>query len=310
MSTYQGERFVVEQIRSILDQLPEKGVILVRDDGSVDATVAKIEALNDSRITIIKGSNIGFARSFLSLVMSAPADSDVVMLADQDDVWLPGKIERAIDYLLSRGEEPALYCSRLRLVDVNLNPLGLSPKLPQKLTFQNALAESVVVGCTAAFNRPALQLIRQVGDISKIHFHDWWVSLVVAAFGEVYGDSEPTVLYRQHGGNVIGMGAGMDRYWKIIHFIRKSDWIHIMFNQIENFRKVFGNDLSPENRNLFETHFNPHAPMSIFRLVSSRRRFRRTFIDDVLLRLMIILSIVRGRGLLPGNECDPSNKMM
>src|SRR4051794_40053312 len=93
LSNYQGGRFVAAQLRSILDQLPGGGKILVRDDGSLDDTVSTIESLHDPRIEISRGSNIGFARSFLALMDVAPPDADMYMLADQDDVWLPNKIE-------------------------------------------------------------------------------------------------------------------------------------------------------------------------------------------------------------------------
>src|SRR5258708_37501065 len=99
MSTYQGEHFVSDQLRSILFQLPEVGRILIRDDGSTDETIARIEAIGDNRVAILRGENIGFARSFLSLMDAAPRNADMYMLADQDDLWMPEKIQRAKDCL-------------------------------------------------------------------------------------------------------------------------------------------------------------------------------------------------------------------
>jgi glycosyltransferase involved in cell wall biosynthesis len=299
MSTYQGERYVTEQVASILSQLPEDGRILVRDDGSCDGTLAKIEAFGDYRISVIRGGNIGFLRSFLSLIQAAPTDADMFMLADQDDVWLPGKIERAERYLKGRDAVPRLYCSRMRLVDDDLKPIGFSPEWPRKPSFQNALVENVVTGCTAAFNRAALDLVQQHGDVELLYYHDWWLYLVIAAFGEVYADPEPTVLYRQHGGNAIGMGAGLGRYLTIMRVLGRVNWIHVMFNQIENFCAVHKENLKSEQSSYIGKYFNPHDPRSVFCLLFSFRRHRQRLLEDVLFRGMVIVAIVSGRGLLP-----------
>lgn len=312
MSTYQGERFVEEQLTSILTQLPINGRILVRDDGSRDGTVAKIEGLGDARISVMRGENIGFVRSFLTLLESAPADADMVMLSDQDDVWLPTKIERAQHHLRGYDAVPTLYCSRLKLVDDQLRPLGLSPEWPRAPSFPNALTENIVTGCTAAMNRAALSLVKQHGDPSRIYFHDWWLYLVVAAFGQVIVDAEPTILYRQHGGNAIGMGSGLHRYWTVLRFLRKRNWVHIMFNQIENFRNVHAHTLSTEHRLLLDRTFNPHMLTSAARLLVSPNRYRQTLLSDFLFRMILLFDIVTGRGLLPksvGNQLSKTRQV-
>ncbi len=237
MSTYEGERWVVEQIRSILDQLPPEGRLLVRDDGSRDGTAQRVIAIGDPRISLTRGENIGFVRSFLGLLASVPQDAEMIMLSDQDDIWLPGKIERAWRAVEPGGAVPTLYCSRLKLVDNRLAPLGLSPECPRPPSFANALAENIVTGCTAALNPAAARLVTQYGDVSKIYFHDWWLYLVIAAFGRVVFDPEPRIPDRQHGNNAIGMGSGVGRYLAILRFVRRQSWTHIMFNQIENFRQ-------------------------------------------------------------------------
>lgn len=296
MSTYQGARYVVEQLQSILGQLPPGGQIVVRDDGSTDGTPDTIAALQDPRIHLARGPNIGFARSFLTLLAEAPEDADMVMLADQDDVWLPHKIQRAWDHLAPLAGTPALYCSRLQLVDAQLRPIGLTPLRQRPPCFENALAENIVTGCTAAMNRDALRLVRRCGDVSMIHFHDWWCYLVVAAFGRVVYDPEPTVLYRQHGGNVIGMGSGIGRYWANLKFIRKTSWVQIMYRQVENFRQVYSGQLSPDQRRFVGQFFSPNSRASVLALVSAWVRFRQTLLDEGLLRLLVLTEYILGRG--------------
>jgi glycosyltransferase involved in cell wall biosynthesis len=298
MSTYQGEAFVREQIASILQQLPQEGRLVIRDDGSTDATVAEIESIGDRRITVHPGANLGFVRSFLSLLESVPDDTELVMLADQDDVWLPHKIERAWQTISAAGDTPTLYCSRLLLVDAALRPIGLSPLWPRQPTFRNALSENIVTGCTAALNLPAVRLVVRSGNPARIYFHDWWIYLVVAAFGKVVYDPEPSILYRQHGGNAIGMGSGLARYRTIGRFLRRRSWVRIMFDQIENFRVTHVAALAPAQRALLAARFDPNSGRSIARLLLVPGRQRQFLCDEFLLRAMIVMELLRQRGTL------------
>jgi glycosyltransferase involved in cell wall biosynthesis len=299
MSTYNGERYVRKQAESILAQLPEGGRLLIRDDGSHDQTVAVIESMQDLRISLVRGRNIGFVRSFLMLLAEAPNDADMVMLSDQDDIWLPDKVARAWATIGASGSVPTLYCCRLRLVGPDLSPLGLSPLWPRPPSFQNALTENIVTGCTAAINPAALRLLRECGDTGRIYFHDWWLYLVVSAFGQVVFDPEPTILYRQHGGNAIGMGAGLARYWTILRFLRKRNWVHILFNQIENLRAVHGKHLPAAHQALLDASFDPRNWRAILRLVVVPRRLRQTLLSDALFRGILVFELLTGRGLMP-----------
>lgn len=297
MSTYNGEPYLEEQVQSILGQLPAEGWLLVRDDGSRDGTVRKLQALDDPRVRILAGENVGYSRSFLTLLSSVPPETEMVMLSDQDDVWLPGKIQRAWDHL-ARVEGPGLYCSRQRLVDAELRPISCSAPWPRGASFANALAENIVTGCTAALNAPALRLVTRCGDASRIQFHDWWMYLVVSAFGTVITDPEPTLLYRQHGRNVIGRGPGWRVYLVNLRFIVRRSWVHIMYSQIQNFRATHGAALAPGQRRLVEDYFDPCRAGSVLRLLFVPRRFRQKMMDELLLRLLIVAEVIAGRGLV------------
>lgn len=298
LSAYKGAPWIRQQIESILSQLPPEGRLVVRDDGSPDETVLRVREIHDPRLTLVEGTNVGFVRSFLGLVANAPPDADMVMLSDQDDVWLPNKVQRAWEVIAASGAVPTLYCSRLRLVDSKLHPLGLSPLWARAPSFQNALAENIVTGCTAALNPSAVDLLRDNGDAGLIHFHDWWLYLVVSAFGRVVFDPEPTILYRQHGNNAIGMGQGLGRYATILRFIRKHDWVHIMFNQIANFRSVHGSRLPAHQRRVLDALFAPDDWKSVARLLAQPCRLRQTVAGDVLFRLLLLRNILGRRGLV------------
>ena len=288
-----------EQIASILSQLSSTGRLLIRDDGSTDETVCYIKSFNDPRISLSCGKNVGFVKSFLTLITTAPDDADMIMLSDQDDIWLPEKIERAWNVIKNSGDTPTLYCSRLQLVNSELQPIGLSPSWPRTPSFENALTENIVTGCTAALNPAAVKLVGRFGDSKKIYFHDWWLYLVVSCYGIVIVDPVATILYRQHGKNMIGMQHGLKRYWTILRFLRKTNWIHIMFNQIENLNLAHGQIIPFHQKLLLKEKFNPHNWKSIVRLIFQPKRLRQTILSDILFRGILILDIITGRGLLP-----------
>lgn len=295
MSTYQGERWLQQQLTSILAQLPPDGRLLIRDDGSTDDSIRIIKETVDPRIRFEAGTNLGFAASFFRLLESVPPEFNVIMLADQDDVWLPGKISRAFDVLRTCEDFPTLYCSRLRMVDENLNVIGESPLPPRGPSFQNALCENIVTGCTVALNRAALNLVLRTGDRRRIYFHDWWIYLVVAAFGQVRMDSTPTLLYRQHASNVVGRGTGLGRYWANLAFIRRRSWVKIMFDQIRNFRDAHGHFLRPDQIREIDRFFDPTSIRSMARLLLIPVRRRQIWLDELLLRAMVLQEMIFGR---------------
>jgi glycosyltransferase involved in cell wall biosynthesis len=292
MSTYCGERFVVEQLHSILEQLPADGRIMVRDDGSRDGTANIIEALADPRIVLLRGENLGFSRSFLTLLDQAPHDADMVMFSDQDDVWLPGKIERAWQHLLPLAGAPGLYGSAQMLADAELRPLHPTRPWPRGPSLASALTENIITGCTAALNRPAVELLQRGGVPDGVRLHDWWMYLVVSAFGTVVFDNEPTLLYRQHGGNQIGHGAGwLGRHLGVLRFLRRNDWVGILLAQIHAFLTHYGDALDPATRNLVVNHFAIANGSAVprWRLIFSTRRWRQGPAWDVMLRLLLVL---------------------
>jgi glycosyltransferase involved in cell wall biosynthesis len=296
MSTYMGQRFVSEQLLSILSQLSPRGQILVRDDGSSDRTAEVIAALDDPRVSLTLGNNLGFGRSFLTLLAQAPAEADMVLFADQDDVWLPGKIDRAWQHLAPLGATPGLYGSAQMLVDAELRPLHATPPWPRGPSLANALTENIITGCTAALNRPAVELLQRAGVPDGVHFHDWWLYLVVSAFGTVVYDDQPTLQYRQHGGNVIGHGAGwLGRQWGVLRFILRNDWVGILQRQVAAFMKHYGDALPPHTLNWILRHFHsPDNGAAIrWRMVFTARRWRQALVGDVALRVLLVAHKLR-----------------
>lgn len=289
MSTYNGARFVGEQIRSILAQLPDEGILLVRDDGSTDATKESIAQFDDPRIELVCGSNLGFARSFFELMRMAPRGRDMYMLADQDDIWLQDKISRAWSQVCHYRQRPFLYCAVPQLVDVALRPIGLGRQSAACVTLLNALVENQVTGCTVAMNESLLDFaLPDEQSLSDIHFHDWWLYVVAVAFGTVYCDSTPTILYRQHDGNYMGYGAGLKRYWKMLTYLRRKNWLASMLSQATAFRRMHGGALSRMQLNALNALLTPSGQLRRWEMVCATRRHRQGLGGELLLRALLI----------------------
>jgi len=213
LSTYNGERHLPALLDSLAGQTHGDWRLVVRDDGSSegDGTVALLQAFaarHPGRVHLEAGPNLGAVASFLTLLRRPEAEAEAVAFCDQDDVWHGDKLARALEHLSARPAVPALYFTRARLVDDDLRPLGLSPPF-DRVGWSQALFENAAIGCTTVFNAAAYRLIvSSLPEPSGVVVHDWWCYLVVSALGEVFYDPSPSVDYRLHAGNVIGLPQG------------------------------------------------------------------------------------------------------
>ena len=173
--------------------------------------------------------------------------AEYVAFADQDDVWLPAKLERATIALSNAGQRrPALYCSSATITDERLKPLGTIPAWPCQPAFGNALVENIASGCTIVLNRPAIDLLTHGPPLRHAPYHDWWCYLVVSAFGSVIYDSKPSLLYRQHRNNVIGATPSpVKRLFNKVARQFKQDSLAIILARAEEFARRYGWRLSP-----------------------------------------------------------------
>lgn len=289
MSTYNGESFVGEQLKSILSQLPLDGCVLVRDDGSNDATVSIIQSFNDARVSVSVGRNVGFSRSFFELLKHAPRNCDMYMLSDQDDVWLPGKVQRAWDHVSTAGVQPFLYCTDTQLVDDKLRPLGVGRKFISDGNLLEALTDNQVTGCTVAMNSSLLNCaVPDDCAIADVHFHDWWLYVVATSLGRVYCDGQPTILYRQHAGNHIGAGVGVFKYIKMLAYLYRRNWLASMEAQVRALRYCHGSKLSPAQRKMLDRVHVPGSGLRRWGMVFALHRHRKSWIGELFLRLLLV----------------------
>lgn len=217
LSSYNGGRFIAEQIASIRRQSYNDWILVVRDDGSSDDTSAIVESLSaeDDRISVLRDGKgkLGPAASFGELLAHARRiGASYVALSDQDDVWLPAKLARELELL--QGQEavlgpttPVLVHSDLAVVREDLSLLHRSFLGFQGLRHQSAaplnrlLIQNFVTGSTLLLNRA---LLEAAVPVPTVIMHDWWLALCAAALGRILYLPEATVLYRQHGSNAQG----------------------------------------------------------------------------------------------------------
>ncbi len=216
MAVYNGARFLEAQLSSIAAQSHSDWNLLISDDGSTDASrdILTQAAKDMPNITCLNGPGQGGTANFMSLICAAadhaPADSWIAF-SDQDDVWLPTRLERGIAALqIQDPDQPALYCSRTWITDETLSTRSLSAARPRPLGFRNALVQNVASGNTILLNAAAARLVMQAAqETTRPVVHDWWIyQLISGAGGALVHDDTPSLLYRQHGVNQIGANMG------------------------------------------------------------------------------------------------------
>ncbi|WP_068469497.1 glycosyltransferase family 2 protein [Candidatus Protochlamydia phocaeensis] len=214
LATYQGAEYVEEQIKSILLQNYPHFHLWIRDDGSSDETVAiltKIARTYPHQVTLLPSQeNLGVKGNFSELMKVAKAP--YILFADQDDYWLPHKIETSLACMQAMEQSygkhlPLLVHTDLKVVGKDLAEIAPSfwrytHLNPHHIALNRLLAQNVVTGCTMLINRRLLELACPVPE--KAIMHDWWIALVATCFGHIDYVDQPTMLYRQHGANDTG----------------------------------------------------------------------------------------------------------
>jgi glycosyltransferase involved in cell wall biosynthesis len=212
MATYNGARFIQEQIDSILNQQGVDVHFYISDDGSSDSTLDIInEYFKNYPDQFKKLFQTNFkhpARNFLSILPKISQDYDYYAFSDQDDVWMESKLQAAIKKI---SEGYGLYCGRTENTNKNLQSHGYSPLFSFPPSFKNAIVQSIAGANTMVFNQEIFNLIKDSFNY-QVPMHDWWTYLLATFVGhQVYYDSIPKVFYRQHSNNFNGSNLGITK---------------------------------------------------------------------------------------------------
>lgn len=303
LSTYNGEKYIEEQLDSLLKQEGIELDIIIRDDGSKDSTIPIINHIienSTSNIRLLKANNLGAKNSFFELIKKANEVNsvyDFYSFCDQDDVWCSNKLQNAINVLRNEDQNlPLMYCSTTQMVDSRLSHINKWPSPPIKnLSIYNALVENVAVGCTTVLNRKALELIASSppDDLNKVIMHDWWAYLCISTFGKVIFDKDAYILYRQHSDNVLGGQTDnwISKWKKRFYRYFRGQNHYIISNQAKEFYRCYHNLLDEDKRRDLQ-HFIQIANKSGWaRFIYAVRTpfYRQATPDHYILKLIICM---------------------
>ena len=259
LATYNGEKYLKEQLDSLFDQTYKAFTILARDDCSTDST---LEILESYEVEIIPSTQkLGASQNFNAIVEYALEDgeSDYYMFCDQDDVWLPDKIERTLKKMIEvekrQPDIPLLIHTDLSVVNSNLEVIsnsfwkyhGIDPKYN---TLNRLLLQNVITGCSVMINKRLAEMATPVPKDAIMH--DWWFGLVASAFGEVHYVDSITLLYRQHADNEMGASFFSMQmiFYKALHL--SSVDLSKYMDQASVLLLRFGGELSDEQTALLK----------------------------------------------------------
>lgn len=254
LSSYNGEKYIKEQIESILNQKDVDVIILIRDDGSKDSTVTIIQELckSHNNIRLIVGANIGYINSFNFLVEYANKyyrEIEYFAFSDQDDIWYNNKLKNAIDNLKQISKnEPQLYASNSMKVNAKGEDIGYFMNKEPIFNRKNVLRMQLLQGCSMVFNRRAIEIYADIPSAEVIH--DRWMFMICFFLGVFIYDHTPQFAYRIHGGNAIGVSTPLSRKKQIYESVRywTSKRVERIYHKANNkFIRDFEQKLSSED---------------------------------------------------------------
>ncbi|NDV47426.1 glycosyltransferase family 2 protein [Paludibacter sp. 221] len=207
LATYNGEKYIKEQLQSILSQIGDEDEVIISDDGSIDNTLSIIEGINDARIKLFHNTGEhGFSKNFVNALNQA--QGEYIFLSDQDDVWLPDKYEIVLPLL----KEYDLVVTNSSVTDENLNIIK-----PSFFSYYNSgkgilknIIYSTYYGSCMAFRKTVFEDACPFPESKEIGF-DVWIGLVAEMTGKVFFLDKPLLLYRRHSNTVTSSGNLLNR---------------------------------------------------------------------------------------------------
>lgn len=217
LATYNGEKYLREQLDSVFNQDGVDVSILVRDDGSNDNTRSILEEYSKAhQLTWYADQHLNVAKGYFALMQKAArTEFDYFAFCDQDDVWDKDKLSIAVN-CVSEIKGPALYYCGQRLVDGDLNFIA-DHELNRERSLTARFILSDFAGCTGVFNKALIdEVVSYTPDYMLMH-DTWILKICLAIGGTVIVDPKAHMSYRQHGGNTVGLGRSLPAYLKQVH---------------------------------------------------------------------------------------------
>lgn len=287
MATYNGEKYLEEQLDSILSQTLKPSEIIVCDDQSTDGTRLILENYQQKGLLryFVNDERLGFIGNFKRAV-SLTAPHHYIALSDQDDVWLPGKLELSAQYLqkIDDAKRPVMVYSDLILVDQHKNIINRSfrDELGQggyHYCLETLFFGCFVNGCTMLMNPAMRDYFSTIPENGPLN-HDTWMSMIAYTFGKADILPEPQIYYRSHRNNATDVGQFkrqgrfMRLFSEIIHSLKKNDLFEDQISFASEFYQVFQDKLSAEQDDLFKRFLKLKGKSYLEKKIALRRFFR------------------------------------
>ncbi len=287
MATYNGGKYLEEQLDSILSQTLRPAEIIICDDQSTDDTHTILENYRNRGLLsyYINDERLGFIGNFKKAV-SLCNHGNYIALSDQDDIWLPSKLSMAAEYMqkIDKADSPAMVYSDLILVDQNKNLINPS--------FRNELGQGgyiycletlffgcFVNGCTMLMNPAMRTYFATIPENGALN-HDTWISMIAYTFGKADIVPEPQIYYRSHGNNATEVGGFKKKgrlsrlYSEIIHSFKKNDLFEDQISFASEFYNTFQDKLTREQKTLFSRFIKLKGRSLLEKKIALRMFFR------------------------------------
>jgi rhamnosyltransferase len=285
LAGYNGEKYIGNQLDSLLAQTYTDWKLFIRDDGSTDQTVSIINKYRarDNRICLLHNSekNLGSCQNFATLLSISRNQFQYIMFCDQDDFWLPFKIEETLTHMRDveahyGKETPLLVYTNFQYVDDHLKVIESKKKFNStkvsKLRFANLLAQNPAYGCTMMLNK---QLAAIAGVIPlQAENHDYWIALVASALGEIAYLNKRTILYRQHNSNIstnYNSSSFIKRFKRILLQRKNFEDAEQKLHMALAFKSLYYDRLTQSHKRILDEFINFATRTSFSRLVRNIR---------------------------------------
>lgn len=293
MSTYNGEKYLKPQIESILAQKGVEVQLVIRDDGSTDATKDIIEKYcgQFQNITLYKGDNLGYIKSFMWLVKNVGVEKDTYYaFADQDDIWNNQKLKAAVDMIKRKEKDkPAMYYSDLNVVDKDGTFIRKANTWEGSIDKYKISVFIGIRGCTMVYNYH-LQNLLQYYSPRKISGHDTYVALLAFWAGNVVYDPNAYIDYRQTGENLSITGkSSFDRLKKNFLYVKKRLTVRANIHENNAREIVRGYENLIDVENLKTVAYYRKSLTAKFKLLKQKEYFQFSFLINLFNLLFIII---------------------
>ena len=293
ISTYNGERYIEEQLDSIFSQTVKDFHVYIRDDGSTDGTCQVIEdyirrhKLSD-RVTLECGDNIGFCASFFELMKTAD-DGECWAFCDQDDVWMPEKLEYASAWIRENdNSKPLLYHGGFEVGNEDLSIRKPYPRTEFDYRFYNSITSNIFFGFSVVINGTLRKMLLRA-DPSHIKYHDWFAAMITSAFGKYHLSTKIEAVHRQYADNA----SPLYFIKKIPHGFKLLTGDKFYTKQAREFMRLYGDKLPEEDRRLLGWfQMERYSFLTACRKAFYRKRWNPQLKVEIVLRVLMLIGVL------------------